>query len=919
LRGFIATTAISVLITACSSSGSIDVGGGQEADPGTVDFPIFYVKRSIPVEVDDLRSQRSVAPDAQIDLYMRTRASPASTEINITGGITTDGLYDIKDVAISYDGKRVAFAMRGPIVSDDDRDPPTWNIWEFDVEAGVGPDNPHRVIRSDTTAEDGNDIAPQYLPDGRILFSSTRQRQSKAVLLDESKNGFEAQAEGAGESAFLLHVMNPDGSNIQQITFNQSHDLWPSVLLNGRVVFTRLDGSTGRGMHLYSANPDGSDVQLLYGARSHDTGTPGPDGDPTTIQFTRPREMQDGRILTLVRPYTDSEFGGDLVIIDARHYVEVDQPLETSSGAPGPAQQRATPARVSLVEGPSPGGRFRSAFPLWDGSNRLLVSWSLCRLLDNSQTPPAIVPCTSDRLDAPDFPTRYDTAPPLYSAFIYDPDDNTFRPLFEPQEGVMITDLVAAQPRLPPVPFIERVTASDDFDPALVGEGVGVIEIRNVYDFDGRLLNTNLGLQGVPPANTTAELAARSADQRPARFLRIEKAVSLGDPDLDGFPDIDDEAFGVGGNFMREIIGYAPIEPDGSVSVQVPANVAFVISIVDRNGRRLFPQHRAWLQVRPGEIRRCAGCHLPGGNDDRSHGRGYYSRDWKALVDVTSDLADPSWGSAGSGVPFPGTRPQTSANALPGDTMAQARARTSCISPDGCSRRPSVNVVFEDVWTDPNVATPAASFVHTYGSPGLSTPAPVRAGCIARWSSSCRVVINYVQHIQPIWTVERMINGENRTCTSCHAPPSVTGNMAPPAGQLDLSGDPSPEQQLHVVSYRELFFADTVEDFENGSLVPRQVEIVIGTDPDTGEPITELQPVAATTNPLIPGNARGSRFFICFSQDLACDSGDPAEAGHTVNHNGLLTPSELRLISEWVDIGAKYFNDPFADGVPLAN
>jgi hypothetical protein len=30
------------------------------------------------------------------------------------------------------------------------------------------------------------------------------------------------------------------------------------------------------------------------------------------------------------------------------------------------------------------------------------------------------------------------------------------------------------------------------------------------------------------------------------------------------------------------------------------------------------------------------------------------------------------------------------------------------------------------------------------------------------------------------------------------------------------------------------------------------------------------------------------------------------------SHSGWLTPAELKLVSEWVDSGAQYFNDPFA-------
>jgi hypothetical protein len=29
-------------------------------------------------------------------------------------------------------------------------------------------------------------------------------------------------------------------------------------------------------------------------------------------------------------------------------------------------------------------------------------------------------------------------------------------------------------------------------------------------------------------------------------------------------------------------------------------------------------------------------------------------------------------------------------------------------------------------------------------------------------------------------------------------------------------------------------------------------------------------------------------------------------------HDGYLTPAELRLLSEWLDVGAQYYNNPFA-------
>src|SRR5690606_18361274 len=142
---------------------------------------------------------------------------------------------------------------------------------------------------------------------------------------------------------------------------NQSHDRDPVVLSDGRILWSRWDRTPGRnGIHLYAANPDGTDVQLLYGANSHATGT-----DGGLIQFVQPREMPDGRILALIRPFRGTDFGGDLVIIDAKTYVENTQPTLASQGMSGPAQTRVTSNDVRTVPGPSPGGRFNSAFPLW--------------------------------------------------------------------------------------------------------------------------------------------------------------------------------------------------------------------------------------------------------------------------------------------------------------------------------------------------------------------------------------------------------------------------------------------------------------------------------------------------------------------------------------------------------------------------
>jgi hypothetical protein len=850
-------------LAGCSSGGSggVDIGSGQGPDPVTVDFPIAYIKRALPTGNEDARRLRTFQAGA--DVYIRDRALPAATERNITVA-TTNGAWDVRDLDASWNGRKLVFSMRAPLVPGaDEIDQPTWDIYEYDLDTTTL----RRVIASDLIAAEGHDVAPHYLPDGRIVFSSTRQRQSRGILLDEGKPQFAAQDEDRREWGFVLHVMNADGTGIKQLSFNQSHDLDPAVLPDGRIVFSRWDNAGSSGIHLYTINPDGTRLQLLYGANSHDTGSNG-----STIQFLSARPRPDGRIVALLRPFTGTEQGGDIDLIDTAAYVENTQPVAANAGLGGPAQSKLTANDVRTVTGASPGGRFASVYPLWDGTNRLLVSWSQCRLLQEQR----IVPCSDPAIAA-----GAATAPPLYSVWIYDPADRTQRAILAPQENIMITEVVALQPRTPVPPSILDQRPGLDFDASLAAENVGILDIKSVYDLDG----VDAAPGGIASIRNPTNA---SAEQRPARFLRIEKAVSLPDRDVRDFRGT---AFGAAGGLgMREILAYAPIEPDGSVRVKVPANVAFAISILDANGRRISARHRNWLQVRPGETRSCNGCHVlgatqPGTGRRLSHGR-----------DDLFQSVNP--GAPTTGQPFPGTEPALFANS--GETMAQVRARISCQT-DCAALTPAVDIAYVDAWTYPATAGRAKDSPFAYRYADLVTPAPTTAACIAAWSAQCRVVIHYERNIQPLWTTPRIILAADGatvladlTCTRCHSPRDAQSAARVPAGQLDLSAVPSTDEPDHVVSYRELLFADNEQEVNMGALQDRFVPGPV--DPATGQP---TQVPVSVAPPMNAGSANASvRFFSTF--------------GSGGSHAGYLSTAELRLLSEWLDIGAQYFNDPFA-------
>lgn len=864
------TLAAALLLGACQSKegGGINIGSGQDTDPVVVDFPVAYIKRTLPTGMadpfdPDLRQQRNF--DGPADVYLRDRANPGALERNISARIT-NGLWDVRDIDTSWDGRKLVFAMRATLIPNaDESEQPTWDIYEYDLAA----DTLRRVIASDIVAGAGHDVAPHYLPDGRIVFSSTRQFQARAVLIDEGKQQFAAGNEGQRNNpAFVLHVMNADGTGLRQISFNPSNDLDPAVMPDGRVLVSRWDnasGSTGRGMHLYTLRPDGSDLQLLYGKYSHNTGTAG-----STIQFTQPRPRPDGRIMSLVRPFTGTAAGGDIVLIDATPFVDNTQAV--AGGAPGgPAQAALTTADIRTLPGASPGGRYSSAFPLWDGTNRVLVGYTPCRLLDGTR----IVPCAGNE------GRGLAVAPPLYGVWIFDPRDGTQRPITEPVEGLMFTDIVSMQARTPLPPVILDGVPGRDFDATLASEGVGVMHIRSVYDFNG----TDSAVTMANPAGLfgVRDPALFTAAQRAYRFVRLEKAVSL--PDDEVLEDLPGTAFGVAGGLgMREILGYAPVEPDGSVKVKVPAGVAFQVTVLDANGRRVGRRHAWWMQVRAGETLTCGGCHspvLPPGSPAnatiRPHGRAGLS----TAVNTGS-----------SGGVFPNTLSAWAANA--GETMAETRTRI-----DPVALTPSMDLVYEDVWTNPATAGRAADAPFALRYSALETPVPTRAGCLGAWDATCRSTIHYPDHIHPLWAKLRQVLDAggaviaDRTCTTCHSPADAAGAVRVPAAQLDLGDGPSADEPDHLKSYRELMFPDNVQVVNMGALVDLLDPPLL----PSGQP---GNPVPVPNAPYLSGaganSGRSAQFFAAFT---------------TGTHAGYLTPAELRLVSEWLDLGGQYYNDPF--------
>ena len=150
----------------------------------------------------------------------------------------------IYDMNVSYDARTLFFSHRG-------RGERHWHIYR------VGTDG-----RGLQRLTDGpfQDISPMPLPDGDILFVSTR------------RGGYTLCQPGPASN---LHRMSAQGSEIRCVSMNTLADFSPHMLPDGRVLFTRweyVDRDLTYRQSLWTQNPDGTGYQLYFGNTIRDVG-----------------------------------------------------------------------------------------------------------------------------------------------------------------------------------------------------------------------------------------------------------------------------------------------------------------------------------------------------------------------------------------------------------------------------------------------------------------------------------------------------------------------------------------------------------------------------------------------------------------------------------------------------------------------
>jgi len=571
------------------------------------------------------------------------------------------------------------------------------------------------------------------------------------------------------------------------------------------------------------------------------------------------------------------------MLIDAANFSEENTPA--TPGVTGAGISQATAQQLDIGRGLSQYGRISTPYPLWDGTDRILVSYTPCEVSRSG----VVVSCATltaaekDRLGmerlnedvaADELKTN---VRPSYAIYMFDPNAQTFLIVAAPPPGMMNMHPVAIQPRTEP-----NASLPTNVDATLAAANLGLLEVRSVYDTDG------LGRMGAgvltaadAPAGCATQIAMTAptdpADTRsqvadlvkmkdpanaaygcsPARFIRAVRAIAPG-IGMTGMR----QAIGETEFEMQQIVGYAPIEPDGSFKLTVPADTPIGLAVVNERGEGL-QTHTNWIQVRPGERRTCDGCHSPRRGGAINSG---------AVVNATPA----------------GIKTALSTARQAGETMAGTRTRL-----DPNMLKLVNDMVFSDYWADttkPGVtARPSMAIKYTGNvnpADDLVTAVPTNG------------LVNYPTHVAPLWTRNRGAN----TCTGCHNDPD----------KLDLGASISGTGRAE--SYQDIMLGDPLID-ANGLPVTRIEEgvLVIVRGPAL------VDNMASEGDAL--GLARKSRIYEIMT-GLSLLSSAEARAAHpnppasAPDHSKMLNKAELRVLAEFIDLGGKYFNDPFD---PAAN
>ncbi|MCL2709367.1 MAG: SUMF1/EgtB/PvdO family nonheme iron enzyme [Planctomycetaceae bacterium] len=360
---------------------------------------------------------------------------------------------------------------------------------------------------------------------------------------------------GGGGPIANLYKVDPVTKNVRQLTFDQDSAHHPVMMSDGRVMYVRWEYSDI--MHYYSRilfhmNPDGTAQRELYGSGSH---------FPTTMKH--PREIPGtSEIIIILSGHHGRGDTGRLAIIDpavARKYPFIYRPTSKEWGVEGTkinVMPEVLPASQTGFIQEIPGYGLDVVGNVVDNmADGLTYNFVFPYPLSKNYF---LVNCQIAGDDS------------TYGLYLVDRFDN-----------MTLIKKIDNQGLFNPIPLVRSeppVLRPDRTDPA---SQAATVFITNIYD--------GVGTRGVPTDSIKS-----------LRVYAFHFAYNgRGGHDVLGVHT---------GWDVKRLLGEVPVETDGSVTFEIPANMPLALQPLDEQGRAVQLM-RSWFVGMPGENVSCNGCH----------------------------------------------------------------------------------------------------------------------------------------------------------------------------------------------------------------------------------------------------------------------------------------------------------------------
>ena len=430
----------------------------------------------------------------------------------------------------SYDGKRVMFSYcqtdappRDTIQGEHGR---YYHLYDMAAD-GTG-------LRQLT---DGafDDFAPRYLPNGKIVFVSTRR-------LGWHRCGY------PGCETYTLTIANADGSDAKSLSFHETQEWDPSVLNDGRIIYTRWDYVDRHAVfyeQLWSVLPDGTGLATFYGNTTFNP-----------IGIWEARAVPGSRRVMATAAAHHAMTAGSIILVDVAAGVDGPQPIiRLTPDAPFPESEttvlpswhfEVAPPYVTPEAERWPGHCYRSPYPL--SETYFLAAYSFESLVGEARG----------------------NVPNMFGLYLVDRFGNK-ELLYRDLDIASLWPTPLRARRKPPV-----IPATSDRE-----QREGTFVLQDVFDSAPALAGETI------------------------KRLRVIQVLPKSTPGMDrppvGIPS------GVAG---KQVLGTVPVESDGSAYFRAPAGVPLAFQALDEDGLAAQVM-RTETYLQPGEAASCVGCHEP--------------------------------------------------------------------------------------------------------------------------------------------------------------------------------------------------------------------------------------------------------------------------------------------------------------------